>query len=459
MMGNHEVWEAMVEKERLLANADAGVRRRPLRRAGGPDPPPRRLHPGGRAPARCSRGSASRPRSTASRCRTLSGGFKLRVLLAQVLAADPDVLLLDEPTNHLDILSIRWLEKFLVDAYKGTALVISHDHRFLDNVCTHIVDVDYETMILYHRQLQRLPVRQGRRTATARRPRSRSAEAEIAAPQGVRRPLQGQGDQGPAGAEQDEDDREDRHRAPAPDLAALPHLQVPAGAAERQAWRSSSRASRKAYGDKQVLKDVSLEGRARRPHRHHRPQRHRQVDPAQDRGGRDRAPTPARSSGGTRPTRGTSRRTTTSCRRGASRRVEAWLWESVPGEPIGFVRGNLGHGAVLGRRREEARRQPLGRRGGAAGLLQALGDQAERPDPRRAHQPPRPRGDRGAGRRAEGLRRHADLRLPRPLVRLPARRPHLRDLAAGASTTSAAPTRSIWSAWATTTSTPRRCCA
>jgi ATPase subunit of ABC transporter with duplicated ATPase domains len=79
---------------------------------------------------------------------TLSGGFKLRVLLAQTLAADPDVLLLDEPTNHLDILSIRWLEKFLQD-FEGTAVVISHDHRFLDNVSTHILDVDYETVTLY----------------------------------------------------------------------------------------------------------------------------------------------------------------------------------------------------------------------------------------------------------------------------------------------------------------------
>jgi len=79
---------------------------------------------------------------------TLSGGFKLRVLLARVLAADPDCLFLDEPTNHLDILSIRWMEKFLVD-YPGCAVVISHDHRFLDNVCTHILDVDYETVALY----------------------------------------------------------------------------------------------------------------------------------------------------------------------------------------------------------------------------------------------------------------------------------------------------------------------
>jgi ATPase subunit of ABC transporter with duplicated ATPase domains len=79
---------------------------------------------------------------------TLSGGFKLRVLLAQVLVGGSDIVLLDEPTNHLDILSIRWLEKFLAD-YTGCALVISHDRRFLDNVATHVLDVDYGTVTLY----------------------------------------------------------------------------------------------------------------------------------------------------------------------------------------------------------------------------------------------------------------------------------------------------------------------
>ena len=79
---------------------------------------------------------------------TLSGGFKLRVLLAQVLASTPDVLLLDEPTNHLDILSIRWLETFLRD-FDGPAVIISHDHRFLDNVSTYILDVDYQTVTMY----------------------------------------------------------------------------------------------------------------------------------------------------------------------------------------------------------------------------------------------------------------------------------------------------------------------
>ncbi len=80
--------------------------------------------------------------------RTLSGGFKLRVLLAQVLAGRPDALLLDEPTNHLDILSIRWLEKFLA-SYQGCAVVISHDQRFMENVASDILDVDYGTVTLY----------------------------------------------------------------------------------------------------------------------------------------------------------------------------------------------------------------------------------------------------------------------------------------------------------------------
>jgi ATPase subunit of ABC transporter with duplicated ATPase domains len=79
---------------------------------------------------------------------TLSGGFKLRVLLAQVLVGGVDLLLLDEPTNHLDILTIRWLEKFL-DGYAGCAVIVSHDQRFLDNVTSHTLDVDYGTVTLY----------------------------------------------------------------------------------------------------------------------------------------------------------------------------------------------------------------------------------------------------------------------------------------------------------------------
>ena len=78
----------------------------------------------------------------------LSGGYKLRALLAQTLVAEPDILFLDEPTNHLDILAIQWLEGFL-EAYAGCTVVVSHDLRFLDRVCTHILDVDYERVMVY----------------------------------------------------------------------------------------------------------------------------------------------------------------------------------------------------------------------------------------------------------------------------------------------------------------------
>ena len=64
----------------------------------------------------------------------LSGGFKLRVLLAQLLFQQPDVLLLDEPTNHLDIVSILWLEKYLCSQFEGTLIFISHDRNFLNAV-------------------------------------------------------------------------------------------------------------------------------------------------------------------------------------------------------------------------------------------------------------------------------------------------------------------------------------
>lgn len=74
---------------------------------------------------------------------TLSGGYKLRVLLAQTLFNNPDILLLDEPTNYLDIMTIGWLEKFLVQSFQGLLLFVSHDHDFLNNLSTHTLDIDY----------------------------------------------------------------------------------------------------------------------------------------------------------------------------------------------------------------------------------------------------------------------------------------------------------------------------
>ncbi|RXH57640.1 ABC-F family ATP-binding cassette domain-containing protein [Granulicella sibirica] len=79
----------------------------------------------------------------------LQGGQKVRVLLCQALFGDPQALLLDEPTNYLDLDSINWLQDFLV-RYNGTLITISHDRHFLNSVCTHIADIDYETIILYN---------------------------------------------------------------------------------------------------------------------------------------------------------------------------------------------------------------------------------------------------------------------------------------------------------------------
>ncbi len=78
----------------------------------------------------------------------LQGGQKVRVLLAQALFGNPQALLLDEPTNYLDLESIHWLEEFL-NRYNGTVITISHDRHFLNAICTHIADIDYETIITY----------------------------------------------------------------------------------------------------------------------------------------------------------------------------------------------------------------------------------------------------------------------------------------------------------------------
>ena len=78
----------------------------------------------------------------------LDGGNKVRVLLARALFGNPDVLLLDEPTNHLDLRSIAWLEDFLC-RFKNTVIVVSHDRHFLNQVCTHIADIDFGKIRVY----------------------------------------------------------------------------------------------------------------------------------------------------------------------------------------------------------------------------------------------------------------------------------------------------------------------
>jgi ATPase subunit of ABC transporter with duplicated ATPase domains len=147
MMGHTELWSAMQEREALLDRAheyfdeDRYVVLEDLIN----------LHNGYELESRAGsilEGLNIPTKSHQEPLSTLSGGFKLRALLGQVLAAQPDVLMLDEPTNHLDILSIQWLETFL-QGFKGCSIVVSHDHRFLNRTSTHIIDVDYQQVKIY----------------------------------------------------------------------------------------------------------------------------------------------------------------------------------------------------------------------------------------------------------------------------------------------------------------------
>ena len=79
---------------------------------------------------------------------TLDARLKVKVLLAQALFGNPDILLLDEPTNNLDINAVNWLEDFLLE-FEGTVIVVSHDRHFLNTICTHIVDIDYNKIKMY----------------------------------------------------------------------------------------------------------------------------------------------------------------------------------------------------------------------------------------------------------------------------------------------------------------------
>jgi ATPase subunit of ABC transporter with duplicated ATPase domains len=149
VMGNSRLWDAMEEKERVLADAEnltdeQGMQLAELEVTIGEEDG----YDAENEAERILVGLGIPPEEHEEKLEILTGGMRLRVLVAQALFGDPDVLLLDEPTNHLDIDSIRWLESFLLD-YAGVLVVISHDRHFLNSVCTHTADVDYEDIITY----------------------------------------------------------------------------------------------------------------------------------------------------------------------------------------------------------------------------------------------------------------------------------------------------------------------
>jgi ATPase subunit of ABC transporter with duplicated ATPase domains len=338
MMGNHEVWEAIVEKERLLENSHeefdaeryAELEDTILR------------HDGYTLEARAGEvleGLGIPTEVHRQALSTLSGGFKLRVLLAQVLAAEPDALLLDEPTNHLDILSIRWLEKFL-ESYKGSAIVISHDHRFLDNICTHIVDVDYETVMLYHGNYAAFEA--------AKHAERERKEAEIDKREKQIADHQAFVDRFRAKATKARQAQSKIKMIEKIVIEKLPQSSRRYPTFHFKPRRPSGRqvlaieGISKAYGRKQVLSDVTL-----------RIDRGDHVAIIGPNGigkstllkivvGELEADA-GKVEWGYETHPGYFSQDHNELAGAGKQTVEAWLWEAVPGEPIGFVRGNLGH--------------------------------------------------------------------------------------------------------------------
>jgi ATPase subunit of ABC transporter with duplicated ATPase domains len=148
LMGNNALWAAMKEKDVLLHKPDLtdddGHRLGDLEGVIAEEDG----YVAESAAAELLQGLGIPEASHEGPMKNLTGGLKLRVLLAQALFGKPQGLLLDEPTNNLDIDSIRWLEGFLHE-YEGVLITISHDRHFLNSICTHIADIDYETIIQY----------------------------------------------------------------------------------------------------------------------------------------------------------------------------------------------------------------------------------------------------------------------------------------------------------------------
>jgi ATPase subunit of ABC transporter with duplicated ATPase domains len=148
LMGHTEMWQAMSERDAIYANPDATdddyMRAAELEAKFAE-------YGGYTAEARAGElllGIGIAIEDHNGPMGNIAPGWKLRVLLAQALFSDPDVLLLDEPTNNLDINSIRWLENVLNDR-DSTMIIISHDRHFLNQVCTHMADMDYGTLKVY----------------------------------------------------------------------------------------------------------------------------------------------------------------------------------------------------------------------------------------------------------------------------------------------------------------------
>ncbi len=277
MQGHQEMWRAMKERDLIYADAhasDADYMRAAELEAVFAE------YDGYTAEARAGSllSDAGVPESLHDGpMREVAPGLKLRVLLAQALFSKPDVLLLDEPTNNLDINSIRWLEGVL-NSYDATMIIISHDRHFLNQVCTHIADLDFQQLKVYPGNYDEFMLASVQARQRVEAANAKTREVDLG-PAGIRASLLRQcvqvapGDLAQAAAGEDQDRRDQAFVAPEPvhPLRAGEEAVSLGGHRGKAALQVSEVERRRAARPQ-------LQHRSRRPRRHHRAARRRQDD-------------------------------------------------------------------------------------------------------------------------------------------------------------------------------------
>ncbi len=357
--------------------------------------------------------------------REVPPGLKLRVLLAQALFSKPDVLLLDEPTNNLDIHSIRWLEGALND-YDATMVIISHDRHFLNQVCTHIADLDFQQLKIYPGNYDdfMLASVQARERVEAANAKAKDRISDLQ--EFVRRfsANASKARQATSRKKQLEKIKIEEIR---PSSRQNPYIRFEQGKKLYRSAVSVENSELQLSGTgRRGAQQALLQHRGGERVADHRAERRRQDHLDALSRGRAHAHRRAASCGSRMRSAATCRRT----RRPSSiSTCDLFTWMSQytgKADDDQIVRATLGRLLFSGRRDQEIGERALRRREGPHDLRQADADEAQRAVDGRTHQSHGHGDDRVAADRTRALRRHAGLRLARPRIRRRPRDAHHR---------------------------------